>query len=111
MSRKNKKNISTIPGKGGKSFPEKAIAVPAGGITKKGGYILALAIIIIVAGYVSLSKAAPDGRDTWSDLAAVLLILGYLLIPVGIMARGAPAQVADKAEAAQKPFTQPESRS
>jgi hypothetical protein len=87
MPRKNKKNNGTIRGKGGKAFPEKVIASPGGGITRKGGYVLVLAAIIIVAGYISLSRAAPDGRDTWSNLAAILLILGYLLIPFGVMAR------------------------
>ena len=102
MSRKNKKNNGTIPGKGDKVFPEKVIAPPGGGITKKGGYILILAVIIIVGGYVSLSKAAPDGRDVWSNLAAVLLILGYLLIPIGIMVRGGPVQAMDKTGADPK---------
>jgi len=107
MSRKNKKSNGTMPGKGGKAFPEKIIASSGGGISKKGGYVLVLAAIVIVAGYIFLSKAAPDGRDAWSNLAAVLLILGYLLIPVGIMVRGAPAQAADKAGAAPKSSTQP----
>ena len=97
MPRENKRNGGATHGKGGKAFPEKIIAAPVGGITKKGGYVLVLAAIIIVAGYIFLSKAAPDGRDTWSNLAAILLILGYLLIPFGIMARKTPSQAADKA--------------
>jgi hypothetical protein len=87
MSRKNKKTSGTIQGKDGKVFPEKVMASSQGGITRKGGYVLVLAAIIIVIGYISLAKAAPDGRDTWSNLAAILLILGYLLIPFGIMTR------------------------
>jgi len=74
-------------GKGDKTFPEKEIGAFEGGISKKGAYILAAALVVIVAGYIALSKAAPDGRDVWSDLAAILLVLGYLLVPFGIMAR------------------------
>lgn len=87
MSHKNKKNSNTIPGKAAKAFPEGIIDAREGGITKKDSYIPGSAVIIIITGYISLSKAAPDGRDIWSTLAAVLLAAGYLMIPLGIMAR------------------------
>ncbi|HAH30822.1 MAG TPA: hypothetical protein DCL44_00750 [Elusimicrobia bacterium] len=87
MSAKNKKKGSAILGKGAKTFPETGNTVQEGGITKKGGYILGSAAIILTAGYLSLSKAAPDGRDLWANLAAILLTAGYLMIPFGIMAR------------------------
>ena len=89
MSRKNKKNKNILPAAAGEALSGKGIPTrDEGGITKKGAYILGISVIIITAGYISLSNAAPDGRDIWSNLAAFLLIAGYLLIPFGIMSRG-----------------------
>ncbi|HOI42870.1 MAG TPA: hypothetical protein PK523_07995 [Elusimicrobiales bacterium] len=59
---------------------------PDGGeISRPGWLIIALSVLIAAAGYFLLSKAAPEGRDIYSNLSPFVILAGYAGVAVGIM--------------------------
>ncbi|KAF0126288.1 MAG: hypothetical protein FD189_1024 [Elusimicrobia bacterium] len=58
----------------------------AGGeISGAGWLIVAVSVITAVVGYFLLSKAAPEGRDLYSNLSPFVILAGYIGVAVGIM--------------------------
>ena len=88
MSRKNKNKPygyqkAPVPNpKPPASLPVAGVEV--GGIGKKDGIILSLAVLFIAAGYVLLGKADPAGSNICSNLAPAALLAGYLLVFLGL---------------------------
>lgn len=58
---------------------------PGGEISRPGWIIVAASVLTAAAGYWLLSKAAPDGRDIYSDLSPFVILAGYIGVAVGIM--------------------------
>ncbi|MEW5907275.1 MAG: hypothetical protein AB1734_10945, partial [Elusimicrobiota bacterium] len=67
-------------------FSGAAPAEDAGGeISRPGWILIAISALTAAAGYWLLSKAAPDGRDIYSNLSPFVILAGYIGVAVGIM--------------------------
>ncbi len=53
---------------------------------KTGIYIIGIALLVLILGYYTLSKVNADASN-WQGIAAPILIIGgYILIAIGILA-------------------------
>ncbi len=58
----------------------------AGGeISRPGWIVIAVSVLTAAAGYWLLAKAAPDGRDIYSNLSPFVILAGYIGVAAGIM--------------------------
>ncbi|OGS07762.1 MAG: hypothetical protein A2270_04995 [Elusimicrobia bacterium RIFOXYA12_FULL_51_18] len=76
-------------------------APPAAGaeeevIGKRGRMILALALVLICAGYVFLKKTDSAGENIYAALSPVFLLGGYLLAPVALCVSSGRAKPENK---------------
>ena len=55
---------------------------------KKNYILFAVALVIIIIGYICLGYGDDPNHPVTLTLAPILLVLGYLLIPFAIMAKG-----------------------
>lgn len=111
MAKKSRKRVNDAQEKGGSARGNYSavMASPgddAGEISRAGWAIVAVSVMIAVIGYFLLSKAAPAGRDIYSNLSPFVILAGYIGVAVGIMwpaRRGegekAPASAGEKSAA------------
>lgn len=91
MAKKHRKRAPTAHEKGGQprgayfAVQNSPDGADGGDITRPGWLIIAVSVLISVAGYALLSKAAPAGRDIYSNLSPFVILAGYIGIAVGIM--------------------------
>ncbi|MEW5797163.1 MAG: DUF3098 domain-containing protein [Candidatus Zixiibacteriota bacterium] len=57
---------------------------------RKNYVLFAVALVIIVIGYICLGYGDDPNHPLTLTVAPILLVLGYLLIPFAIMAKGKP---------------------
>lgn len=57
---------------------------------RKNYVLFGIALLIIVIGYVCLGYGDDPNHPITLTLAPILLVLGYLIIPFAIMAKGKP---------------------
>ena len=68
---------------------------------KKNYIIFGIALAILVVGYICLGYGDDPNHPLTLTVAPILLVLGYLLIPFAIMAKGkpdAPGSASEEAE-------------
>ncbi|HBE88597.1 MAG TPA: hypothetical protein DDW67_05590 [Elusimicrobia bacterium] len=110
MARKNRKRAAAAQEKDGAARGGYLIAAeqPDGGgeISRPGWIVIALSVLTAAAGYFLLSKAAPGGRDLYSNLSPFVILAGYIGVAVGIMlpgrrgeGEGVPASAGEKSPA------------
>jgi hypothetical protein len=90
MSKKSRKRAAAAQEKGGAArggyFSVTTPAGEAGGeIARAGWIVIAVSALIAAAGYFLLSKAAPEGRDIYSNLSPFVILAGYIGVAAGIM--------------------------
>ena len=93
MSRKNR-NKTSAQQKGTPALP--AAAAEGATIGKRGRMILALALVLICAGYVFLKKTDSAGENIYAALSPVFLLGGYLLAPVALCVSSGRAKPENK---------------
>lgn len=111
MARKSRKRAAAAHEKGGAArggyFAGAEPQADAGGeISRPGWLIVAVSVLVAALGYFLLSKAAPAGRDLYSNLSPFVILAGYAGVAVGIMFPGrrgegekAPASAGEKSSA------------
>ena len=57
---------------------------------RKNYILFAIALVILVIGYICLGYGDDPNHPLTLTVAPILLVLGYLLIPFAIMAKGKP---------------------
>jgi len=68
---------------------------------RKNYILFALALLIIVIGYICLGYGDDPNHPITLTVAPILLVIGYLIIPFAIMAKGKPASAGTETESAQ----------
>ena len=88
MARKNRKRADG-PRQTGETprgaYFAAAEPLDGGEINRPGWLIIALSVLTAAAGYFLLSKAAPEGRDIYSNLSPFVILAGYAGVAAGIM--------------------------
>jgi hypothetical protein len=67
---------------------------------KKNYILFAIALVIIVIGYICLGYGDDPNHPLTLTVAPILLVLGYLIIPFAIMAKGKPDAAESQSETA-----------
>jgi len=85
-----------------KSVKSKSAEVPAFDwpFGKKNYVLFGVALAILVVGYICLGYGDDPNHPITLTLAPILLVIGYLLIPFAIMARGKPDETSAGSEKA-----------
>lgn len=74
-----------------------------GGLGKKTGIFLALALLLIVCGYIFLQRTDPAGENMFAILAPAFLLAGYLLVLPALLGIMAPKGEKGRAEVRNLP--------
>ena len=69
--------------------------------SRKNYILFALALVIIIMGYICLGYGDDPNHPITLTLAPILLVVGYLIIPFAIMVRGKSEPAKPKTEATE----------
>jgi hypothetical protein len=65
--------------------PQQPVKVKVAGISATGKKIIAAGLVVLVLGYVILTRTDPAGQNWASILSPFLILGGYVLVGIGII--------------------------
>jgi len=68
---------------------------------KKNYVLFGIALVILIVGYICLGYGDDPNHPVTLTLAPILLVIGYLIIPFAIMARGKPEPAGPESESGE----------
>jgi len=68
---------------------------------RKNYVLFGIALVVLIVGYICLGYGDDPNHPVTLTLAPILLVIGYLIIPFAIMARGKPESAEPESESGE----------